>query len=391
MKKVKFLQVVFSKYLLSIILGVCLLTAACEKEPAGEEKYPSGDFIKSGDYLGDYWPTENWRTCSPGQVGMDENKLKELNDEIVLMLKDSVAIHSLLITRKGYIVAEQYYSDEYSCDSIHRIYSCTKSFTSAAIGIAIHEGFIADVDQKILDFFPDYEVENPDPLKEEITIRDLLTMTAGLEWNEFEYSYSDLLNTINLWAVSEDQVKYVLDRPMAYTPGTVFEYSTGYSHLLSAIIWRSTGMRTDLFVNEKIFTPLNITGYYWATDSSGIPFGGNGLRLKTRDMAKFGYLYLKSGQWGSGEVVPGEWVEESVQPHIANRFVQGYYYGYQWWVRQNQYFAAVGYGGQWIFVIPELEMVVVYTGLLDQDDSWQTSAPERLLQTYILPAITEGI
>jgi hypothetical protein len=134
-----------NKQLVLFIFSFCLLITACEKVPLVEEKFPSDDFIKHGDYLGDYWPAENWKTCRPAKVGIDEEMLKELNDEIVLMLRLHVNIHSLLIIRKGYIVAEQYYSDEYNQDSIHRIYSCTKSVTSAALGIAIHEGYIADV------------------------------------------------------------------------------------------------------------------------------------------------------------------------------------------------------------------------------------------------------
>jgi CubicO group peptidase (beta-lactamase class C family) len=381
-------MIMMKKYILSLI-AFCLSFTACEKMPVEEEKFPAGAFVKSGEYLGDYWPADEWRTCHPEQVGMDANKLKDLNDEIVLMLRLHVDFHSLLITRKGYIVAEQYYSDQYGQDSLHRIHSCSKSITSAALGIAIGEGYIADEEQAVMDFFPGYIVENPDPMKDEITIRHLLTMSAGLEWYEFEYPYTDERNTYNHWVQSEDLVKFVLDRPMAYTPGTVYEYSTGFTHLLSAIIWRATGMRTDSFVNEKIFKPLNITDYSWPVDRNGIPYGGAGIWLKPRDMAKFGYLYLKEGLWEQNQIVPDAWVEESSLPHIANRFIQGYHYGYHWWVSENRYFAAVGYGGQWLYVIPDYEMVVVFNGMLDDADSWQISAPERLLQTYILPAVNE--
>jgi len=370
-----------------IFLSLCLLIAACESVPQAEEKFPSEYFIKSGNYLGDYWPTGAWRTCSPEKVGMDEEKLKELNDEIVLLLRLHVDIHSLLIIRKGYIVAEQYYSDDYRQDSIHRIYSCTKSVTSAALGIAIHEGYIGSVEQKVLDFFPEYIPENPDSLKDEITLRHMLTMSSGLEWTEEEYSYSDLRNTYNLWMESDDLVKFVLDRPMAYPPGTSCDYNTGGSHLLSAIIERSAGIRTDSFVENKIFKPLAIKEYYWAMDKNGIPYGGNGIRLKPRDMAKFGYLYLKGGQWESDQVIPREWIEESLLPYIHRKYIPDYYYGYHWWVSENNYYAAVGYGGQWIYVIPEYDLVVVYTGMLNEENFSQISAPERLLQTYIIPAV----
>jgi CubicO group peptidase (beta-lactamase class C family) len=146
-------------------------------------------------------------------------------------------------------------------------------------------------------------------------------------------------------------------------------------------------MKTDSFVQRKIFAPLNITNHYWLKDKNDITYGGNQLRLKPRDMAKFGYLYLKGGKWESDQIIPVEWVEESLQPHIARRYIPDYDYGYHWWVSENHYYAAVGYGGQWIYLIPEYDMVVVFTGQTDDDDSWQTSSPERLLRTYILPAV----
>ena len=318
---------------------------------------------------------------------MDEEKLGKMNEEFAILLELHAAMHSVIVIRKGYIVAEQYYSEEYSKDSLHRIYSCTKSFTSAALGIAMDEGYLSSVDQKIVDFFPEYTLENPDPQKNEITIHDFLTMSAGLEWKEIDYPYDDDRNSYNLWMASDDHVKYVLDRPLAYPPGSQYDYNTGISHVLSAIIGKTTGTRTDEYVRDHIFEPLGISDYYWPRDNQGIPYGGTGLRLKPRDLAKFGYLYLKNGMWEGEQVVPEAWVTASIQPYIQRRYITDYYYGYQWWIDPDGSFSAVGYAGQWLFVVPEHDLVVVFNNNFDESEWLQVSTPARMMEEYILPAV----
>ena len=374
-----------------IVPVIILLTAiySCEKETDFDPRFPSDEFVSDGKYEGEYWPTEEWRTCSPEQVGMDPDGLKKMNEEISLLLKLHIDVHGVLVIRKGYIVAEQYYSDDFTRDSLHRIYSCTKSITSAAIGIAIDEGYIDSVNQAVLEYFPEYVIENPDPLKETITIRHFLTMSAGLEWKEMDYTYDDDRNTFNQWLQSDDLVKFVLDRPLIHNPGEEYDYSTGYSHVLSEIIEKSTGVQLDLFTDERIFQPIGITDYYWTRDKNGIPYGGHGLWLTPRDMAKIGYLYLKKGLWENKQIISEEWVLESSKKHIQQKYISDYYYGYHWWVHPTGRYSAVGYAGQWIYVIPEHEMVVVFTNNFDNSDQWQISAPERLLETYIIPAVKD--
>ena len=188
---------------------------------------------------------------------MDEQKLRKMNEEFAILLELHAEMHSVIVIRNGYIVAEQYYSDDYSQDSLHRIYSCTKSITSAALGIALDEGYLSSVDQKIMDFFPEYAPENPDPRKDDLTIHDFLTMSAGLDWNEMNVSYEMDTNTYNLWLGSGGGVEFVLDRPLIYTPGTQYEYNTGISHVLSAIVMRSILMNTTgqgmgrIFLSEE--------------------------------------------------------------------------------------------------------------------------------------------
>jgi len=377
------------------ILKTCLiyLTAlfflhfsACEKEEP-DTPFPAENFIAEGAWNGPYWPTSGWRYCKPEEVGMDSEKLRELNDEILLLLELHVNVNSVMIIKDGYVVAEQYYSEDYTADDLHSIYSCTKSLTSALVGIAIEQGFIEDEQVLMMDYFQDYEIADLSAAKEAITLWHLLTMSAGFEWYELEYPYGDVRNTFYNFVRSNDRVQFALDRPMSANPGLEYSYSTGTSHLISAIVQESTGMRTDSFALDKIFEPLGIEHYYWPIDYQGVANGGNGVRMTPRDMAKFGYLYLKNGQWEEKQLVPAQWVEKSQLKHMERKYIPDNYYGYHWWVSSEDYYSAVGYGGQWIVVVPEQELVVVFTNHFKEGDELQWSTPERLLSTYILPAI----
>jgi CubicO group peptidase (beta-lactamase class C family) len=247
------------------------------------------------------------------------------------------------------------------------------------MGIAIGEGHIEGVDAKVADFFPDHRDWQSDPLKREITIEHLLTMTSGLDWPESSVSYSSARNIMRQMMRSPDWVEFVLDRPMAAAPGTTFNYSSGGSHLLSAIIAEATGVRTISFAREYLFEPLDIAPGSWTSDPQGIAFGAGGVRLTPRDMAKLGQLYLQGGAWGGEQIVPAEWVEASVARQVGAHGAASYY-GYQWWVRGSGIYAAHGYRGQRIFVVPHLEMVVVFTADV------AGNAPSVLLSSFIVPA-----
>lgn len=371
----------------SSILIIVIIIFSCTKESEYDPRFLAKDFVKEGIYEGNYWPTSEWRSCKPEEVGMDSEKLKQLNEEITILLKLHADIHSVLIVKNGYIVAEQYYSDEYNEDSIHRINSCTKSITSALMGIAINKGIISDVNQKMTDFFPEYEIDNLTTDKQNITLEHMLTMSAGLEWYEMEYSYDDERNSYFQWVRSDERVQFVLDLPMTAVPGVDYNYNTGVSHLLSAIIQRKSGMRTDSFAMENLFEPIGVNEFSWFIEPNGIPTGGHGLRLSPRDMAKFGYLYLNNGIWDGTQVVPENWVKESTKTLIQRKYISDFYYGYQWWVSPDGYYCAVGYAGQWIYVVPDLDLVVVFTNSTSESDYLQITTPERLLRTYILPAV----
>jgi CubicO group peptidase (beta-lactamase class C family) len=349
--------------------------------------FPASDFIAEGKFDGNYWPTGDWRSCAPEEVGMDPLKLKELNEEIRLLLEMQIEIHNLLIVKDGYIVAEQYYSEEYGPEDLHRIYSCTKSITSTLLGIASGKGQLGSLDQKALDFFPELDIKNRTPEKESINLRHLLTMSAGLEWYEMEYPYGDSRNTFFQWNQAGGGVEYVLNLAMAAAPGTEYAYSTGVSHILSSILQKVTGTRADSFALKHLFEPLGIQDYYWPVDNEGVAYGGSGLRMTPRDLARVGYLYLNEGTWDGKEIVPSDWIRSAHQKHMARKYIPDNYYGYQFWVSDYGPYSAVGFGGQWLTIVPEHNLVVVMNNRFAEGESFQWNTPERLLTTYILPAV----
>lgn len=374
---------------MSIFFAVIILMSylqACEKYD-DDPIFPASDFICNGAYQGAYWPTENWRTCAPEEVGMEPKKLKELNEEIRLLLEMHIEIHSIIVVKDGYIVAEQYYSDDYGPEDLHRIYSCTKSLTSALFGIASGKGLLGNLDQKMVEFFPEYEIQNMSEDKQNINLEHLLTMSAGLAWYELEYPYMDERNTFRDWSDNGGGIKYVLDLPMNAVPGEEYTYNTGVSHVLSGILQKATGVRADSFAIKNLFGPLGIDEFYWPIDHEGVSYGGSGARLRPRDMARFGYLYLKNGMWDGEQIVPESWVIASQQKHMMRKYIPDNYYGYQFWVSDYDTYSAVGYGGQWITIVPEEDLVVVFNNRFTEGDNLQWSTPERLLTTYILPAI----
>jgi CubicO group peptidase (beta-lactamase class C family) len=281
-------------------------------------------------------------------------------------------LHSLLIIRNGYLVSETYF-EQYQEETRHELYSCTKSFVSTLIGIAIDHGYIDRTDRQIVDFFPKRSFANLDEQKKAMTLKDILTMTSGLDWQEGDPAYGAMYR-------SSDWVQHVLDKPMIEPPGTQFNYCSGCSHLLSAILQETTGMDPRDFAEQYLFQPLGISNIEWDSDAAGIPIGGWGLQLTPRDMAKLGYLYLQDGQWDGEQIVSAEWVETATRKHTETGGALGY--GYQWWTYPSlEAYTATGRYGQTIFVIPGSDLVIVTTAQMeDHDDVF------RLIEDYILPA-----
>ena len=317
-----------------------------------------------------YWPTQVWRTSTPEEQGMDSGRLSRM---LASIDQESLDLHSLLIIRHGTIVSETYFQT-YHQDTPHELYSVTKSFISTLIGIAIDQGSIDGVDHLVLDYFRDKSYGDQDTLKKAITLENLLTMTTGLDWQE-EDIYPGLYQ-------SHDWVSYVLRKPMLAPPGSQFNYCSGCSHILSAILQQATQMNTMDFAQKTLFEPLGITHVTWETDPKGTPIGGWGLQLTPRDMAKLGYLYLHEGKWGERQIVSSEWVRRATQKHTATDD-DDLGYGYQWWIYPgDKAYVALGLYGQTIFVAPDLDLIVVTTaGSLDHDKIFP------LIEKYILPAV----
>ena len=283
-----------------------------------------------------------------------------LDDMFAYIKEEGFAIDSILIVRNGYIVSEQYLNREYNQDSLHPIFSCTKSVLSALIGIAIDNGYIESVDQKILDFFPNQPIANLDSRKENLTIKHLLTMTSGLDWHELDVSYGESDNSFTQLVTSPNWVQYVLDRPMVAAPGEVWNYNSGEFHLLSALLQNATGLPTGDFTINSLAAPLGIVDAYWQTDPHGIQFGGSGLELTPRSMAKFGFLYLNNGTWDTQQLIPKDWVALSTAGNSSVDTSTDYCFG--WWRKPDLHvYYALGYAGQFIFVIPQYDLVVVFT------------------------------
>jgi CubicO group peptidase (beta-lactamase class C family) len=314
----------------------------------------------------------------------------DLNYEIATLVAENYEIHSVLIIKDGYIVAEKYYSKYFDRETWHKIHSCTKSFTSALIGIAIKEGYISGTNVKMLDYFQDYEIENISLAKQSITLEHMLTMSAGLDWDELDYLYSDPQNTHYQWRRSDDMIKFVLDRPMEYAPGEVQDYNSGLSELLAAIVQKATGIRADSFALEKLFSPLGIDDFYWPINKNGYARGGGGMRLVPRDMAKLGYLHTMNGKWENDQIVSEDWISESGKKHLISQHIPGFWYGYQFWVAgDGMMYTALGYAGQWIMIVPELDLVAVFNNHFDEGVEDQESTPARLFYDYVIPAVSE--
>lgn len=280
---------------------------------------------------------------------------------------DSYPINAEVIVKDGVIV-DEYYKDGYDQNSVFTLQSTSKSVTSALIGIAIDKGYIPSVNEPISTYFPQI-LDSGSEYKSQITIWNLLTHTTGL-------NASDTANWSE-WLASDNWVDYVLERPATSRPGTVFSYFTGNTHLLSAILQQATGKTAYEFGKEYLFDPLDMDSVQCSTDPQGISDGGNGFAMNVYDMAKLGELYLNNGNWNGEQIISEQWVKDSTTLQF-DRSSGSADYGYQWWVRtfgENAYpaYFAQGHYGQYIFVVPDLDLVVAITSHYEGSTSvyWQ--------------------
>ncbi len=320
---------------------------------------------------------------SPGEHQMDAQAVTA-----ALQAADDLGfVHGMVIVRDGHVVGEGAF---YGSDTMLRqSRSATKSVTSALIGIAIQKGLISGVEARMVDYLPQ-ELRPTDPMKQRITLWNLLTMTSGFEWNEDEEVVD--------WLYGTDPVTDILSRPMAAEPGTAFNYNTAATHLLSVVLAEATGMDTLDFADAHLFGPLGITERLWMR-TGGYENGGHGLHVSTEDLAKIGVLFVDGGLWGDQQIVSKYWVNRSTWPDVNNVGTTGpltdLRYGWLWWLDRGTEFEihiAWGWGGQFIFCVPELKLVVaVHTNssVGAAEARQQEAAVFEIIVNQIMPETTD--
>lgn len=353
--------------------------------------------------------------------GLDVGTLDQVKIDKEIMAKAAEKIkcgkfnevHSMLIYKDNMLVFEEYFKGhryqwdapkyygelvQWDSNMLHRIMSCTKSFTSACIGIAIEKGYIDNVHQSIFDYLPDHQDYNTEN-KHNITLEHLLTMTSGLAWNEWNAPHGTSANDIDriYFECSDDPLKCVLERELLHTPGKVFTYSGGGMIILGEILRNASGMNIDEFSMKYLFGPLGVDSTLWFQYDNGAVATDGSLQLTSRNMLKFGIIYLNNGVWNGERILPEEWVIKSSNVYNNNSGINipiedsgknGY--GYSWWISELSHkgerikmFRANGWGSQSIMVFPDLDMVVVFTGGNYAAKSWLF----KIVKQYLIAAI----
>lgn len=342
-------------------------------------------YLGVGTYDGNYFPTTDWRECTPEEVGMSSSKL---GDVYAYANQNGLNTDGYIVIKDGYIVSEAYFGD-FKQNDFHTSYSVAKSFTSALIGIAIDQGYLQSVDEKIFNHFPLLQQQDTQAEKQDVTVKHLLTMTAGFEWNETDY-YGGGTNDIYLMYSTgvNDFVEYVLNKPIIRTPGSETVYSSGESVLLGGLIHNTTGQSMFNYGETNLFTPLGIQNITWESDPNNQTIGGWGINTTLRNFAKFGYLYLNNGNWDGNQIVPLSWVEDSVDPQVSG--IDNY--GYQWWIGgafssfqdrnlPSDIYLGIGIYQQYIIIIPSENIVIVRMGndIPSQTPQWEVAEFVKLV------------
>lgn len=355
------------------------------------------------------WPTEGWKRSAPEAQGVDAAPLAALDAEF--KAGKHGYIDSMLVIRNGFIVYEKTYKNDYDKlfegrDSrrwqynyydpewhpyykrspLHTMQSVSKSVTSALIGIAIERGEISGVELEVASYFEDYKASAGDPRWAAVTLRDLLTMTSGIAWDEESVPYTDPANSCAAMESSEDWIRYVMEQPMAGEPGSTYVYNSGVTVLLGHILWKATGMHAENYARQHLFPVLGIESYYWKATPTGHTDTEGGLYLEPTDVAKIGYLYQEDGVWEGERLLPEGWVSASTRPSVRSDWNE-FLYGYQWWLLpydgqgQPHAWAAIGYGGQRLLVVPEFDLIAVFAGWNIYDTP--ALAPELALESVL--------
>jgi CubicO group peptidase (beta-lactamase class C family) len=318
---------------------------------------------------------DGWTSAMPADAGFDTSALCAILDGVA---RGDANIHAVVVERRGQLVAELYRrgSDrsiwspfaqdvDFGPTRVHDLRSVSKSVVGLLVGVAVQQGKIASIAMPALQFYPEY-AELRSPERDAITLERLLTMSSGLRWNEAVTTYGGFDNDETRLYWDWAPYRYVLSRPFDAVPGAEFNYNGGGTAVLADILVRTAGASLREYARKSLFEPLGISDWEWVADPYGRPLAFAGLRMRPRDLAKIGRLVLAHGQWQGRQVLPADWVNASLQPHIATG--DGLHYGYQWWVgavdwqgKVLAWSAAFGNGGQRLYVVPELDLAVVIT------------------------------
>lgn len=328
--------------------------------------------------------SQPWRTAGPSSQGIDSAVLAAA----FAQAPSTVGLRTLLVARNGFLVRE-YYAPPLTVDSLSDVRSVTKSITSMLVGIAITRGELPGLSERLSQLIPP-RIASMRSDEAYITVEDLLTMTGGWQWNEWTG------NDYNLWALAPDQIDYLLARPVANAPGTAYTYNSAAVHLLGVGLSVATGVIEQDYAMAHLLGPLNISAIAWETDNRGYNNAAAGIQLRTRDLAKIGQLVLQNGRTATAQIVPAEWLNAALTVHEAIHdqygVVNDLNYGYLWWLTSVQGHAvwlAWGFRGQYIYIVPDQQLVVVATASLTAPTTSDAEAIEilNLIASGIAPAV----
>ncbi|MCL2013573.1 MAG: beta-lactamase family protein [Oscillospiraceae bacterium] len=368
----------------TVLLLMVIITAGCADTPGDQNEtgIVSGareSLIGTESDISDVsqqeeLPDNSWKFDTPENRGANGELFEQLHKQLA-----GLDINAFVTVKDGYII-DEYYKNEFDENSVFRYNSCTKGVSAALIGIAVEQGYIENIDVPLTKYFPQ-AAEAEDKRKQKITIRHLLEHSSGVRWPEYS---SDMFRRLR---DSKNWVEFFWEQPMEAAPGEVFAYNTGGSHLLTVIIQKATGKTAYDFARENIFTHIGMDSVEWRTDPQGYTDGGNGIEMTARDAARFGQLHLDSGQWRGTRIIPKKWVRDTVKP-LAKAQPNTSKYGYQWWIKplgktkKYDAYYSWGYAGQYIIVVPELNLVTAANARLPDNQT----APLDYFTNYVLEA-----
>ena len=381
---------------LVLALSISATSLRAESTPPGQQGQACGSPSSIDD---------DWEIASPASVGMDGAQLCTVAARLA---QRATAVHSVVVVRHGKLVLEQYFPGydqpwgqpdgqyEFTATTKHDMRSASKSVTSLLVGIAIDRKLIAGVDEPVLKFFPDTAAVKQ-PGWDAITLRHLLTMSSGIKWDEAR-AWTDPENDEPHLTFEADPIGYVLAKPVAAPPDALWTYSGGGTELLGGIIERVSKQPLEAFAREALFQPLGIADVEWKPYKNGKIAAAAGLRLRPRDAAKIGQLVLNRGRWNGQQIVSADWIAQSITPRFqATGYFGGtLFYGYQWWMgrslangKEIKWVGAFGWGGQRIFIVPELDLVMMTTAA-QYGQPKEGLAAMDILTNIVIPSVRDA-